>query len=48
MTEQIKNISIRVPSELHRKARIKLFESDRTFQEFFVSNLQEFVQEVKK
>lgn len=48
MIEQVKNISIRIPSKLHRAARIKLFESDKTFQEFFVSNLAEFVQEVKK
>ena len=47
MTEKVKNISIRVPNDLHHAARIKLFETDQTFQQFFVSSLENFVQEVK-
>ena len=40
---QDKKITIRIPHELHHAAKVKLAQSEQTFQQFFFENLKDFI-----
>ncbi len=42
---EIKALTVRIPQELHRNARIKFFEKGISFQRFFITKLNEFVRD---
>jgi len=43
--EKVKNLTVRVTPELHKKLKLKLVQEDKSFQEWAENKIKEYVEE---
>ena len=45
MSKDIKHLSLRIDTELHKRLRMKLLQDEKSFQEWAVEKIREYVEE---